>query len=518
MMSEKTDVIRRLRLGQAVRAIARETGLHRTGVRRLREIATSAGWLDPEGEQPREEEIAAALARPSATDTEHPLDAYREDFERWTSEKISYVVMHQLIAERYPCSEATVRRYVQRHFPDAERPVMVRPTMPGQIMEVDFGYLGITYDPEEKRNRKTYVFSGRLRHSRHAYRERVYRQDQQTFFRCHIHAFERFGGVPEKVVPDNLKAAVIEASVHDPIVNRAYHALARHYGFLISPCLPATPQHKGGVESDIKYVKRNFWPMFVERQRRLGHETPYGDEMVSALERWDEEVARERLVKGVGRSPREIFETEERQRLGELPLVRWDPVTVAIAKVQQTWRIQFDRAFYSVPQGYVGKTVQVLADSRCVRIFFDNQQITMHQRATQAWQYRRKSEHAPPQLEEAMNATREGLLRKAASISAEVHQVAREIFERAGVDGMRPVRGLLAFQRSHGAERLTAACRRALAYERPEYRCVKNILAAKLDLADEEDSVRCSNGQRVYKFARRPGYFSDESIMEVSNG
>lgn len=517
-MSEKTDVIRRLRLGQAVRAIARETGLHRSGVRRLREIALAAGWLDPEETEPSEEEIAAALARPSALDTEHPLDAYRDDFERWTSEKMSYVVMHQLIAERYPCSEATVRRYVQRQFPNVDRPVMVRATTPGEIMEVDFGYLGITYDPAEKRNRKTYVFSARLRHSRHAYRERVYRQDQQTFFGCHTHAFEHFGGVPEKVVPDNLKAAVIEASAHDPIVNRAYHDLARHYGFLISPCLPATPRHKGGVESDIKYVKRNFWPMFVERQRQLGHETPYGDELADALVRWDEEVASERLVKGLGRSPREIFESEERESLGELPVARWDPLTVARAKVQQTWRVQFDRAFYSVPHRYVGKEVHILADSRCVRIFFDNQQITMHQRATEPWQYRRRSEHAPPELEEAMNATREGLLRKAAAISAEVHQVAREIFERSGVDGMRPVRGLLAFQRSHGAQRLTAACRRALAYERAEYRCVKNILTAKLDLGVEEASVRCSDGQHVYKFARRPGYFSDESLMEVSNG
>ena len=77
-----------------------------------------------------------------------------------------------------------------------------------------------------------------------AYREVVFDQKQETFFACHMHAFEWFGGVPEKVTPDNLKAAIIVASFEDPLVNRAYRELALHYGFLISPCLPRRPEHK----------------------------------------------------------------------------------------------------------------------------------------------------------------------------------------------------------------------------------------------------------------------------------
>jgi len=79
---------------------------------------------------------------------------------------------------------------------------------------------------------------------------------QETFFFCHIHAFEYFGGVPRKVTPDNLKAAIIRASFVDPLVNRSYRNLAENYGFMISPCVPYSPRHKGGVENDVKYVKR----------------------------------------------------------------------------------------------------------------------------------------------------------------------------------------------------------------------------------------------------------------------
>ena len=77
------------------------------------------------------------------------------------------------------------------------------------------------------------------------HRSVVFNQKQQTFFACHIHAFESFGGVSDKVTPDNLKAAIIVASFEDPLVNRAYRELAEHYGFLISPCLPGRPEPQG---------------------------------------------------------------------------------------------------------------------------------------------------------------------------------------------------------------------------------------------------------------------------------
>ncbi len=76
-------------------------------------------------------------------------------------------------------------------------------------MEVDFGYLGITYDPIGRRNRKTWLFSGRLRHSRLAWREPVFEQSGGVFFLCHIHGFEYFGGVPVNAIPDYVPRNII---------------------------------------------------------------------------------------------------------------------------------------------------------------------------------------------------------------------------------------------------------------------------------------------------------------------
>jgi transposase len=66
-------------------------------------------------------------------------------------------------------------------------------------------------------------------------------------------------GVPGRLVPDNLKAAIVRASCTEPLAQRAYRECAAHYGFLIDPTPPRTPRHKGKVEQGgVHYVARNF--------------------------------------------------------------------------------------------------------------------------------------------------------------------------------------------------------------------------------------------------------------------
>ena len=326
---ELQDIVRRLRMKQSIKAIKRETGKHRRVIRKVLELAEQEGWLDDKRELPSEHQLQEVYheQRDGEDSRGHPLDAHRDQIKRWHRDGYSFLVIHELLQQRgVEYSETTVRRYIHRHFPSPVRPVMRRETKPGEVMEVDFGHLGLTWDAATRSRRRTWVFSGRLRHSRRAYREVVFDQKQETFFACHIHAFEWFGGVAEKVTPDNLKAAVIVASFEDPLVNRAYRELALHYGFLISPCLPRRPEHKGGVEGDIKYVKRNFLPLFREAQKERGHEIPDAGELGEELERWNRESYDLHVVQKVGRTPLELFESEEAQALRPLPMTRWDQV------------------------------------------------------------------------------------------------------------------------------------------------------------------------------------------------
>jgi len=192
-MSEILEIMRRLIKGQSLRAIQKETGSHRVTIRKVRKFAQHNGWLDT-GKLPSEI-VLYELWNGLKEDWKHPLDTWLDDFERWTKDGLTYVVMHQLIAKKYQCDESTVRRYVKKRFPDKPKPVITRTLIPGEIMDVDFGELGKVYDPCKKGSRKVWVFSARLRYSRKVYREECYNQKAHTFFEAHIRAFEYFGGV-----------------------------------------------------------------------------------------------------------------------------------------------------------------------------------------------------------------------------------------------------------------------------------------------------------------------------------
>lgn len=516
-MTEYRDIIRRLRTNMGLREIQRDTGMHRTLIRNIRGMAEIEGWLDSQKLLPSEEEIQRVRSGAAGTkETRHPLCLYIEDFRRWVKEGYTFVVMHQMIKERYPCSEPTVRRFVAKYLPTQKKPVMVRPTVAGREMEVDFGYLGITYDSQTRRNRKTHLFSGRLRHSRLAYREPTFDQKAHSFFLGHMHAFEYFGGVSEKSIPDNTKAAVIKASYEEPIVNRAYHSLAEHYGFLISPCPPYDPRTKGGVENDIKYVKRNFWPLFKEKQRAMGHEVPHYEDLVSELAKWGSEVSEQRIISGVGRSPREIFETEERQELLPLPAYRWDPLSWAEPRVADDFLVQFQKAFYSVPYQFIGVRVVVLGNSHSVRIFQGITEIALHARATRLWEIVRNPLHAPPHLEEYMNSCGEGLIRWAYRLGDSVGQVAESIMGDKAVDGLRPLRALIRLASKYPPQRMQRACARAVRYDTASYSSVKNILRKKLDALPEEDPTEPS-GQRAFHFQRQGAEFDPASGLNSQN-
>jgi len=270
------------------------------------------------------------------------------------------------------------------------------------------------------------------------------------------------------------------------------------------------------VESDVKFVKGNFWPIFKERQRRKGRTIPYADELREELERWTQEVSEVRVIRGVGETPRNLFEEQERSVLNPLAPARWDPVSWAEPSVGPDWRVQFEKAFYTVPYEYIGSRVQVFGNLSIVRIYFDYKEITLHHRATKLWEVVRKSEHAPPHQEEYLNATRESLLRWAQRLGGAVGQVAEIIFSDKAVDGMRPVRALIRLADAYSVERLQNACLRALLYRTSTYQSVKNILVKGLDLLPAAQAAGPS-GQLHFRFQRPEGYFDPHGHQNSLN-
>jgi len=172
-------------------------------------------------------------------------------------------------------------------------------TRPGEVAQVDFGYVGRLYDPRTQVMRKAWVFVMVLGYSRHMF-ARV-DQTTETWLRLHVEAFEEPGGVVEVVVPDNLKAAVVRAAFGidgATALNRSYRELARHCGFKVDPTPVYDPEKKGKVESGVKYVKRNFF------RSRAGGDS---DLVAAELQRWVYEIAGTREHGTTHRRPLHVF-------------------------------------------------------------------------------------------------------------------------------------------------------------------------------------------------------------------
>lgn len=253
-MNYLKDIIHRLRSGESERRISRDLQISRPTVHKYYELSKRKGFLDPEKPMPDHATLLAALGPgPQPPKMISSLEAHRAVVEELLKQGLEKMAVWQRLRDNYGYtgSYSAVRRFVsQMETVEPEAYTRVH-TAPGEEMQVDFGTVGQLYDPETSRIRTAYVFVATLSYSRHQYAELVFDQKVTTWITLHRRAFEWFGGVVKRVVPDNLKAGVIQALVYDPVLGEAYRKMALHYGFMISPNRPGTPRHKGKVENGV---------------------------------------------------------------------------------------------------------------------------------------------------------------------------------------------------------------------------------------------------------------------------
>ena len=479
-MYSKFEIIRRLKKKESKRSISKELKISRKVINKIHKICIKNNWIDND-KLPTEEQISNNYLdtfKPKV----HIFNSIKEEIEYWYFSKYTFIIITQLINNKLNSkyNEITVRRYIKNNFSKMPKAVIRRKYTKGEIAEVDFGYLGMMYDIDEKRKKKVWVFSMRFRYSRYTYRELVFTQKSKVFLNCHINAFEYFGGVPKKVVCDNLKSAVINAYFEDVDINTSYYKLAEHYDFLISPNLPAKPQHKGGVEKDMDYVKRNFYPILKENQKSKGRENIYYTDAVEELKKWTEEIDNKHKIKYVNKTPEELFE-EEKKELNPYIIIRWDELKWYNVKVGVDWKVQINKAFYSVPYEYIGKIVRASQNSKEVNIYFNYKLISKHINAKKSWERVENITHGPKNYTKYLENNSENVKNWAKNIGKNVYDFCKIILERTGVNGLRPAKALCALSKKYGEDRLEDACQRALYYKMKTFKDVKNILIKELD-------------------------------------
>lgn len=481
------ELLRRLRAKESERAISRHLDVSRNTVKAYREWAETQGLL--QGDRPSLAELERLRdttfeprptrhrGRPSSTSEYHAeVQTLLEHY--GVKPRLIWQQLRERHGDKFPLSEAAVWR-LTRQLRAAQLPqTVVRiETAPGEVAQVDFGYVGLLRDDVTGQPRKAWVFSMVLGWSRHQYAELVTDQTLTTWLLCHQRAFEFFGGVPQRIIIDNLKAAIIRAysSQQDVEVQRAYRECAEHYGFLIDPCLPRKPQHKGKVErGGIGYLKQSFVPLLRE-------DTPFADGQ-RRLRHWLLTTAGQRMHGTTHAMPLARFEQTERAALQPLPTRSYDPAVWKQVKLHRDGHVSFERSFYSAPSRLVGQTLWVRAGLQDVRLFTSaHELIATHSRASAPGQRFTHPDHVPPEKLRGSTASRETCLAEAQAIGPHTTQVVRDLLDARPVDRLRSALYVLTLAQTFTPVRLEAACARGLAFGDPSGRALKRILEQGLD-------------------------------------
>ncbi len=474
------ELVLHLRRYSSDRAVADKSKMHRQTVKRYRAWAEAQGLLG-EGPLPSLGELAklvqATLPEKPPPQNTSSVEPFRERVKELRRENTEMTAIHERLVERgFTGSYSAVRRFVHALEPQQPKEVFVRVECePGQQAQVDFGYAGKMLDPESSQLRKTWAFVMTLSYSRHQYVEFVFDQTVATWLLCHRHAFEFFGGVPAEVVLDNLKAAIIRASFDEPLVQQSYRECAEHYGFLIAPCRPATPQHKGKVEKGgVHYVKRNF----------LGGRQPTSVTQANQdVRRWCNTTAGQRIHGTTKEQPLVRFQEVERARLKPLPEAPYDLAVWAEVIVPSDGHIVFDNSYYSVPlEQEQGTHLFVRGGAQQVVIYdLQHQWVATHDRATQPGQRLTHPNHLPPEKVQGLLLDRPTCRAAAEDIGPATSQIVAGLLDDQVINRLRTAGRLLKLRDQYGDQRLEAACAKALQYDEPVYTTVKRILSGGLE-------------------------------------
>jgi transposase len=365
-------------------------------------------------------------------------------------------------AGKYP----SVRRFVRRLGADQARAFRRMECAPGEEAQVDFGTGAPIVLPDGTR-RRTHVFRIVLSHSRKGYSEAVYRQTTDTFVLCLENAFAYFGGAPRTVVLDNLKAAVLQPDWYDPELNPKLRAFAAHYGLAVLPTRPATPRHKGKIESGIGYVKGNAL---------RGHVFASLEEENRHLLAWETSVADTRIHGTTRQQVGTVFAEVERAALLPLPLGRFPCFQEGARTVHRDGHVEVARAYYSVPPEYLGRKVWVRWDGRLVRVFNERlEQIAVHVQH-EPGRFSTQSEHIVAEKISGVERGAAWLLGQVRRLGVHSTRWAEGVIAARGVEGVRVLQGLLSLAKRYPAEAIERACAVATSYGAYRLRTVHTVI------------------------------------------
>lgn len=475
-MTEIKEILLRAAKGQSVRSISRALGIHRDTIKKYISMSLELG-VDPKKDSVTDELIEKI--RSEVTTVPKSFSIPRDDILLPHTKRIeAYLekglkgskILTLLRRDGIEVGGSSFYRFINTRCENyIKKNITVRlpETEPGKYSQADFGYMGMIWDEETGRLRRTHALIITLCCSRHMYVYLTFSQDIRAVIEGFEAAWGYFEGITIIVIIDNLKPAIDKSDRYNPKINRQFLEYAQDRGFIVDPANSSHPKGKPIIERAVPYVRDNFFK---------GENFVSLDDCRERAVDWCTNIAGKRIHGTTQKIPIEVFETSEKANLMPYPGNRYDIPYWAVCKVHPDHHIRFKNSLYSVPTKYISKTVDVKGDSALVKIYHKGNLIKIHKRmepgkrSTDFDDY--PKELAPYTLRNPRYQIEEGY-RRANEIGAFIEEILTGPYPWHRLRGAQKI---LRMSDKYGAERMAAALTKAKAYSIYDMRRIENML------------------------------------------
>jgi len=394
------------------------------------------------------------------------LDPYKDQIVCWLeSHAFSATQIFQRLKEiGYDGGYSIVKDYVRSARPVRQSAFLTLSFEPGECAQVDWGIYGSVKVGSTRRRLSFFVMV--LCDSRLMYVEFTVSQTMEHFLACHQHAFQFFGGVPKKVMVDNLKSAVLRRQVGQaPVFNPRYLDFSRHYGFKIVACNVRKGNEKGRVENGVGYVKKNFLN---------GLDIPDFSAVNPAARQWLDSIANVRVHGETHEPPIKRFESEK-TALQALPAQPYDVGVIHTVRASNRFRVALDTNHYSVPAEHASTLLTLKATPDQIAVYSQDKLIAQHVRRYDRYQDYELPDHPRELLTQRRKEDEQTLLRRFLTLSPRAEHFYQEL-QHKQLNTRHHLRQILALSEIYGVDKVARAIDDALTFKvfRAEY--IANIL------------------------------------------
>lgn len=476
-MRKIREVLRlKYEIGLSEREIARSCCLSKTSVNRYLEKAQQAAitWPLPDH---LDDNALECLLYPSEAKRQFAVPAWSQIHQELKKKGVTL----DLLWSEYHANTALAMSYSRfcygyRQFKQTLEPVMRQTHKAGEKLFVDYAGLTVLWiEPTTGELFEAQIFVAVLGASNYTYVEATQSQGLVDWISSHVRTFAFLGGVPQIIVPDNLKSGVSRAHRYDPEINPTYQDMANHYGLAIIPARAAQPQDKAKVEVGVQGIERRILA-------KLRHHTFFSVAEINAAIRPLLKEYNEKAFQKLPGSRLSEFMQVDKPALQALPGYTYEYAEWKKARAGIDYHVALEHHYYSVPHQYIKHELDLRVTRTLVQCFYKGKLIATHARSTKKG-HTTIQEHMPKRHQVYAEWTPERLLCWAAQTGEQTQKLFHAMIEARAhpQQAFRACLGVMRLGKQYGANRLEKAAQRALTLGALSYKSIESILKHGLD-------------------------------------